>query len=141
MHYRQKAARRATGRLFLRLGNRSRDYNDLLGVIKVNYAERFPLGECVISVVVPIGHKNIQKIVEISKMHQRYHYPPVIINGRYRRCLRLIFRFRNIGPNEGKRLLKYAKMIAEWAEKLFEMRALISPVPGLVGLLWRLRAF
>jgi len=132
-------ARRRAERLFLRLRNKNLPQEE--GSIEVNYAERFPPGKCIIAVTVPINHERLRTVIDVCLAHRRYHYPPIIMNGRNGRRLRLMYRFKKIGPSEHGRILKNAHMLAEWAEELFCLPAYVAPLGGLVGARWRLRAF
>ena len=110
------------------------------GTIAVNYAQRFPPGQCIVAVTVPISREKLRMVLEVGMANRKYHYPPAIINSRQSRCLRLMYRFRGIRPGENGRVLKYAGMLAEWAERLFEMQAIVSPMQGLIAARGRARA-
>jgi len=56
-----------------------------------------------------------------------------IINGAERRCLRLVWRFSNLHPDQHTLLLRYAQMIARHTEEMRGMQAIISPTPGIVA--------
>ena len=133
-------ARRKAERLFLRLRNNTLPHRKE-ETIAVNYVQRFPPGHCIVAVTIPISHEKLRMVLEVGMANRGYHYPPAIINSRHSRCLRLMYRFRGIKPGETGRTLKYAGMIAQWAEGLFEMKAIVSPMKGLINARWRLRAF
>jgi hypothetical protein len=125
--------------LFLRLRNKNLPQEE--GSIEVRYAERFPPRKCIIAVTVPINHERIRTVIDVCLAHRRYHYPPIIMNGRDGRRLRLMYRFRNIKPGEHEHLILNARMLAEWAGETFGLPAFVSPFGGLVEARWRLRAF
>ncbi|OGG77895.1 hypothetical protein A3A36_02360 [Candidatus Kaiserbacteria bacterium RIFCSPLOWO2_01_FULL_52_12b] len=133
-------ARWEAGRLFLRLRNKPQNE----GVIKVFYAERFPRGECLVSIMWPINEMddaNFKKVMGVViAAYLKCHHSPVIVNSRRKTCLRTIYRFRGIRQGEKERLLRTAKELARWAESVFEMPATVSSVSGIVGLRWRMRA-
>lgn len=130
-------ARRKTERLFLQL--RGKNFPLEEGAIKVHYVQRFPPGQCLVAVVIPINHERLGTIIDVCRAHQRYYYPPVLLRNGGKRFLRLIYRFTHIRPNEQGLLLMNARKLAEWAEELFGLPTIVSPLGGFVGARWRLR--
>lgn len=130
--------RRKAERLFLRLNHSAFPQQE--GLITVSYAERFPLGQCIMAATIPINRQTLRTVIDMGVAHKEYHYPPAIINTRHGRCLRLMYRLRRIRPDENERLFTGAKDVAQWLEKRFGIPAIISPMRGLIGARWRLRA-
>ncbi len=93
----------------------------------MKYAER---GPSVFWITAPIGHRNLAWVTRVANVaHQKCHYSPTIVNGRQKICLCLKYRFRD--HNESDRL-EIAKKLAWWAERIFEMPAIISSFSGFV---------
>lgn len=138
-YHKIRAARRQANKLLFRLCNLFSSRKS--GSIRLIYAENFGPQKCIVGATIPIGDENITKVVAIGRIHQHYHYPPVIINGKDGLALRLMWRFKAIRPHDHAELQRVVEALAEWLEKLFCRQTVITPVLGLIEAKWRLRAF
>lgn len=130
--------RREAERLFLRLRDSTLPRNG--DVIEVVYAEHFAAGKCIIGIVVPMRQLTAAKVKAITAAHG-HDFSPAVINSRKKQCLRLAWRYRDIPPEDTKRLRRAVRARVVWAEQVFGLKAIPMPVGGRMTALRKLRAF
>jgi len=133
-------ARREAELLFFRLLNQRPDTNREGGLIHIIYPERFRKGTCLISALIPLGGMTVRDVARITEAHKGYYYAPVILNTKDGVFLRLIWRFQQISGKERAKLLKNAKDLARWTERIFHRQAVLFPASGSIGVRIKLHA-
>lgn len=122
-------ARRTADRLFDRL--RRNAQRKRKGAIHVRFAGN------IVAVIIPSTDADFRTLVGAARAHAGYHYPPVFINTNQGACLVLIYRLWGL---DLRSVIQWAREVSKWAEGLFEMQAVISPMRGVALARWVLRA-
>ena len=130
-------ARRKAERFFRRLRRNAKQSPTT--PIVVHYTERFRTGRCLMAVIIPTAGIPLRLISEVGMAHQKYYYPPRILNNRNGTCLRLVYRLQKIKEGELRKVLKCTEQLADWAEKIFGKRTTVSPFGGPAIFRWKLR--
>jgi hypothetical protein len=87
--------------------------------------------ECFIIVAIPVGDTQKEVVEAYGTKFKDFHFTPVVAKIGSSTCICLTFRFLAVKPNECRRVLIYAKMLAKWATKAFGMNAYVSSVKSL----------
>lgn len=94
----------------------------------------------IVALIIPSTDADFRTFVETAWAHMTgYHYPSTVINTNQGSCLMLAFRVwkRCEEDLDGE---EWARKAAKWAEGLFEMRSVPSPMKGPALARWVLRA-
>ncbi len=127
-----RESRREAERLLQKLGRGLHLADDIPA--RVYFPLNFGEGNCRIVAVIPTQKIRFGLRRRVVMAHSRYSTPPAMINTRHGCELRLAYRFRKINPKETERVSEYAKMISEWIQETFRLRATVICVPGLASL-------